>query len=140
VGNVDLIRHVYDRFMQGDAQNLLAAFDDDIEFRLSENHPYQPSGQPWIGKDAITRHFLMRAGGEWENWRIAILHIVEAGNTVVVEGRYTGFYKPTGKRMDTQVCHVWTVTNGKVKSFHQYVDTAALHEVMDVVAVGHTRN
>jgi uncharacterized protein len=139
VSNVDLIRHVYDRFTQGDAQSLLAAFDDDIEFRLSENHPYQPSGQPWTGKDAITRHFLMRAGGEWENWRIGIRHIVEAADAVVVEGRYTGVYKPTGKRMDAQVCHVWKIKNGKVKSFHQYVDTAALHDVMDAVMAGQRR-
>ena len=139
MSNVNLIRHVYDWFMQGDAQSLLAAFDDEIEFRLSENHPYQPSGQAWIGKDAVTRHFLMRAGGEWENWRIAIRDIVDAADAVVVEGRYTGVYKPTGKRMDTQVCHVWKIKNGKVKSFHQYVDTAALHDLMDAAMAGHSR-
>jgi ketosteroid isomerase-like protein len=139
MSNADLIKHVYDKFMQGDAQSVLAAFDDDIEFRLSESHPYQSSGQAWKGKDAVMRHFFMRAGAEWDNWRIGIRDIVEAADAVVVEGRYTGVYKPTGKRMDAEVCHVWKIKNGKVKSFHQYVDTAALHEVMDAVAVGHGR-
>jgi hypothetical protein len=73
--------------MQGDAKNLLAAFDDDIEFRLSENHPYQPSGQPWIGKDAITRHFLMgelayrhspyRRGGQHGGRRRAVHRLLQ---------------------------------------------------------------
>ena len=139
MSNADLIKHVYDKFMQGDAQSVLAAFDDDIEFRLSERHPYRSSGQAWKGKDAVMRHFFMRAGAEWDNWRIGIRDIVEAADAVVVEGRYTGMYKPTGKRMDAEVCHVWKIQNGKVKSFHQYVDTAALHEVMDAVAVGHGR-
>ena len=139
MSNADLIKHVYDKFMQGDAQSVLAAFDDDIEFRLSESHPYQPSGQAWKGKDAVMRHFFMRAGAEWDNWRIGIRDIVEAADAVVVEGRYTGMYKPTGKRMDAQVCHVWKVRNGKVKSFHQYVDTAALHDVMDAAMAGQSR-
>jgi ketosteroid isomerase-like protein len=137
VTNADLIKYVYEKFTQGDAQSLLAVFDDDMEFRLSENHPYQPSGRPWVGKDAIMRNFFMRAGAEWNNWRIDVRDIVETPDTVVVEGRYLGTYKPTGKRMDAQVCHVWKVKDGTVKSFHQYVDTAALHEVMDAVGVGH---
>jgi ketosteroid isomerase-like protein len=44
--------------------------------------------------------------------------------------KYTGTYKPTGKSMDTQVCHVWDVKNGKVTRFQQYVDTAKLQDVM----------
>jgi ketosteroid isomerase-like protein len=139
MSNADLIKHVYDKFMQGDAQSVLAAFDDDIEFRLSESHPYRSSGQAWKGKDAVMRHFFMRAGAEWDNWRIGIRDIVEAADAVVVEGRYTGVYKPTGKRMDAEVCHVWRIKNGKVKSFHQYVDTAALHDVMDAAMAGRSR-
>ena len=40
-------------------------------------------------------------------------------------------YKPTGRHMDVQVCHVWRFRGGKVASFHQYVDTARLQGVMD---------
>jgi uncharacterized protein len=139
VTNADLIKYVYEKFTQGDAQSLLAVFDDDMEFRLSENHPYQPSGRPWVGKDAIVRNFFMRAGAEWNNWRIDVRDIVETADTVVVEGRYLGTYKPTGKRMDAQVCHVWKIKDGTVKSFHQYVDTAALHEIMDAAMAGQRR-
>jgi hypothetical protein len=53
-----------------------------------------------------------------------------ANGSVIVEGRYTGTYKPTGKSMDVQVCHIWDVKNGKLTKFQQYVDTAKLHEAM----------
>jgi uncharacterized protein len=49
-----------------------------------------------------------------------------------VEGRYTGKYKPTAKTMDTQVCHVFDIRDGKVTRFQQYVDTAKLQNVMRV--------
>src|SRR5262249_50937678 len=49
---------------------------------------------------------------------------------VVVECRYTGVYKPTGRALDIQVCHIWKLTGSRVVSFHQYIDTARLQAVM----------
>jgi uncharacterized protein len=49
---------------------------------------------------------------------------------VVVECRYQGLYKPTGKSMDIQACHIWEVADGKLKGFRQYIDTARLQEIM----------
>lgn len=54
----------------------------------------------------------------------------DAGDSVIVECRYTGRVKATGKIMDTQVCHVWDVKDGKLTRFQQYVDTAKLRDVM----------
>jgi ketosteroid isomerase-like protein len=39
-------------------------------------------------------------------------------------------YKSTGKQIDAQVCHIWTVKDGKVTKFQQFVDTAQLQDVM----------
>ena len=36
----------------------------------------------------------------------------------------------TGRSLDAQACHVWTLSNGKVTRFQQYVDTAQLFDVM----------
>lgn len=49
-----------------------------------------------------------------------------------MEGRYTGTFKPSGKRLDAQVCHVLGFRDGKLKSFQQYVDTGQLQAVMSV--------
>jgi len=49
---------------------------------------------------------------------------------VVVEGRYTGTFKTTGKTLDAQVCHVFKIRDGKFTSFQQFVDTAQLQDVM----------
>jgi hypothetical protein len=40
-----------------------------------------------------------------------------------MEGRYTGKYKKTGKAIDAQVAHVWTLKDGKITNFQQYTDT-----------------
>jgi uncharacterized protein len=127
---IDVVRKIYRDFAAGDAAAILAVFADDIEFRLAEHHPYRGSAGAWRGKDAIAKSFFAVAGPEWDDWTIGVEQTVEAPDAVVVEGRYAGLYKPTGRRMDIQVCHVWRFRDDRVASFHQYVDTAALRRVM----------
>jgi ketosteroid isomerase-like protein len=128
--HADTVRKIYRDFAAGDATAILDVFADDVEFRLAEHHPYRGSKGAWRGKQAIAREFFAVAGPEWDGWTIGIEQTVEAGDAVVVEGRYTGLYKPTGRHMDVQVCHVWRFRGDRVASFHQYVDTAALRHVM----------
>ncbi len=82
------------------------------------------------GPDAVLNNLFMRLGAEWDAFTVHPRSLHGAGDSVIVEGRYTGTYKPTGKSMDTQVCHVWDVKDGKVTRFQQYVDTSKLQEVM----------
>jgi len=128
--HVDTVRKIYRDFAAGDAAAILATFADDVEFRLAEGHPYRGSGGAWTGKEAIATHFFAVAGPEWEGWTIGVEKTIETADAVVVEGRYTGLYKPTRRQMDVQVCHVWRFRGGKVASFHQYLDTARLQDVM----------
>ena len=128
--NAAVVMAAYDDFGKGHVESLLARFADDVEFRLAEGHPYQPSGEPWIGKTALVEHFFKKAGPEWESWTVDAHDVHELGDTVVVEARYRGVYKPTGRRMDLQVCHVWKLRDGLVRSFHQYLDTGALQQLM----------
>ena len=71
----------------------------------------------------------MRLATEWEGFTVHPGEFHDAGSVVVVEARYTGTYKQTGKKLDAQVCHVWKIRDGKVTSFQQYVDTAQLQDV-----------
>jgi uncharacterized protein len=109
---------------------VLGAFDPKIEWREAERNPYSPSGEAWIGPDAVLKNLLMRLAAEWERFTVTPKKFHDAGDTVVVEGRYTGTFKGTGKALDAQVCHVWGIRGGKIASFQQFVDTAQLHEVM----------
>jgi len=130
MSQLDTVRKIYRDFAAGDAAAILAVFADDVEFRLAEGHPYRGSAGAWRGKDAIAESFFAVAGPEWDGWSIGIESTVEAADAVVVEGRYTGLYKPTKRRLDVQVCHVWRFRGPRVASFHQYVDTARLRHVM----------
>jgi ketosteroid isomerase-like protein len=102
----------------------------DIHWYQAESSPYRPSGEAWVGPDAVLNNLFMRLGAEWDGFTVHPKSFHNAGDSVIVEARYSGTFKPTGKSMDTQVCHVWDVKDGKVTRFQQYVDTAKLQDVM----------
>src|SRR5262245_36915457 len=60
--HVETIKQIYEWFGRGDAEHILAEFAPDVEFRLAEGHPYQPSGAPWIGQEQVVQNFFMKAG------------------------------------------------------------------------------
>ena len=68
----------------------------------------------------------MRLGSEWEGFTVTVRTLYDAGEHVVMEG----LYKPSGKSVDAQVCHVLPFRGGKLLSFQQYVDTGQLQTVM----------
>lgn len=130
MSNVKIMQELYSAFGRGDIASVLGGMDADIEWREAENNPYQPSGAPWIGPDAIVNNLFAKLGTEWDGFTVNPKQFHDAGDTVVVEARYTGTYKATGRALDAQVTHVWSLRDGKVTSFQQYVDTAQLQDVM----------
>jgi uncharacterized protein len=128
--NVAVLKSLYDAFGRGDIPSVMNAMSPDIRWYSAEGNPYNPTGEPWVGPQAILENLFMRLGAEWDGFAVQTTAFYGAGSSVVVEGRYRGTYKPTGKSLDAQVCHVWDVKDGKVSRFQQYVDTAQLQEVI----------
>jgi len=48
---------------------------------------------------------------------------IDGGASIVVEGRYTGIFKATGKAINAQFVHVWTLADGSITRFQQHTDT-----------------
>ncbi len=130
MSNVRLVQDLYDAFGRGDIATVLGLFDTNIEWREAEGNPYELSGKAWVGSDAIMQNLFMKIGTEWDGFTVHPKDFHDAGDTVVVEGRYTGTHKATGKGLDAQVCHVFKIRHGKLTSFQQFVDTAQLQDVM----------
>jgi ketosteroid isomerase-like protein len=130
VGNVQILKDVYEAAANDDVDSVLAAFASDIEWHEADGHPYQPDGEPWVGVDAVRENLFDNLESEWDGFTVSPHEFHDAGDTVVVECRYTGVHNTTGKRLDAQACHVWRLRDGKVTGFQQYVDTAHLFDVM----------
>ena len=127
--NVNLLRRSYDAFARGDIASVLEFMTDDIQFVVAENTPYY-RGAPYVGKHEVGEKVFGRAGAEWDGYRIDAEKFHDAGDVIVMQGRYRGTYKATGRTIGAQVAHIWTLRDGKLAKLEQYVDTAAMRDVV----------
>lgn len=130
MSGVKVISDLYEAFGRGDVPAVLGGMDPEIHWHEAEGNPYMPSGEAFVGPNAILENLFMKLGEDWDDFTVHPETYHDAGDVVVVEGRYTGTHSGTGRALDSQVCHIWTLKNGKVSKFQQYVDTARLQYAM----------
>ena len=130
--NVSLMKGLYEAFGRGDIPTVLGSMSPDIRWYSAEGSPYMPSGEAWVGPDAVLNNLFMKLGGEWDRFTVNPKTFYGAGDSVIVEVRYSGTFKATGKRIDAQACHIWDVKDGAVTRFQQYIDTGQMQDAMGV--------
>lgn len=121
--NVNVIRGMYDAFARGDVPTIVAALDPQVEWWEAENFIYADKN-PYVGPDAVLQGVFMRIGQEWEGFAVSPKEVLDAVETVIGHGYYSGTYKKNGQRVRAQFAHFFTFRDGKVMKFQQYTDTA----------------
>jgi ketosteroid isomerase-like protein len=60
-----------------------------------------------------------RCIGEWEGFTANMTMLYDAGENMIATGRYAGKNNLTGKNMNPQAVHIWTLNNGEIVKFQQ---------------------
>ncbi|MBV9931603.1 MAG: nuclear transport factor 2 family protein [Alphaproteobacteria bacterium] len=131
--NVAVVRGLYEAFARGDIPAVLGAMSPDIVWNEAENFIYA-DGNPYKGPQAVLGGVFARLGGEWDDFAAKPDEYLDAGDTVVVLGRYGGTFKATGRSLDAWMAHVWRIADGRAVEFRQLVDTLAAARVTGVGA------
>ena len=127
--NVDIVQGMYNAFASGDIPTILGALDPQVEWWEAENFIYD-DGNPYVGPEAVLQGVFMRIGTEWEGFAVTPKEVLDAGDTAIGHGYYSGTYKRTGKHAKAQFAHFFTFRDGKVVRFQQYTDTAQFKQVI----------
>jgi hypothetical protein len=123
--NVAVIAAIYEAFAKGEVEGVLGRMSPDIVWYEAENFPYA-DGNPYNGPSAVAAGVFARCVGEWKGFSVMMDDLIDGGDRVVALGRYGGECKTTGHSMNPQAAHIWTLRDGKVVAFQQYVDTLAV--------------
>jgi len=121
--NANTVRGMYEAFGRGDIPSVLAALDPEVEWREAENFIYA-EGNPYVGPEAVLEGVFMRLGSEWDGFTVSPKEVLDAGDTVIGHGYYSGTYRKSGKHVRAQFAHFFSFRDGKVIKFQQYTDTA----------------
>ena len=103
--------------------------DPEIVWYEAENFPYSDRN-PYVGPAAVAEGVFQRLATEWDGFQAIPDEFLDAGDTIVVTGRYRATCKATGIALDAQFAHLWRLRDGKVTGFQQYTDTAQANRVI----------
>jgi len=127
LSNLNSVKEVYDGFAKGDMPRVLGFLSPDIAWTEAEGFPYSGT---YHGPNGVLSGVFMRLGTEWDGFAAVPDEFIDAGDTVVALGKYSGKYKATGKSFQANFAHVWRIKDGKAITFTQYVDTLLVHRAL----------
>lgn len=124
--NVLAVRGLYEAFARGDLDSFQRGVSRDILWNEAENSLYS-AGNPYRSFAEIHDGIFAPTERDYENFRVEVAQLLDAGDYVIGTGRYRGTNRQTGKDLSAQFCHVLHLdSNGKLDRVQEYVDT--LHE------------
>ena len=122
--NVAIVRNGYEAFGRGDLDALIDTMDANVEWTSPG-----PSDLATAGKrqgHQQVKQFFATVNELYDFQRFEPHTFVADGDTVVVLGEDTVTLKATGKTVSESWAHVFTIRNGKIARFQEYIDTAAV--------------
>lgn len=126
--HVELIRSTYEGDAEANGHKLRAALAPDAVWIEAAGFPYAGT---YIGPEAIFAGVHQRLGQEWENYRALPHDYYDAGEHIIVTGTYRGRYRLTGRSFEAEFAHIYTVRNGKIVRFEQYVDSRKVWQAIE---------
>ena len=121
--NHPLIQDIYEAFGRGDSAFIAAHVQPDARWDFNVTRSDVPWHVPVTGPAEVPR-FL---GALMDNVTLEAFEprqFIVAGDEVVVHVRLAYTIKRTGKRVDEEQLHWWTVRGGKVSRLRHFEDTA----------------
>jgi ketosteroid isomerase-like protein len=116
--DVTVLRDAYGAFARQDIPGVMAAFDENIEWRTPDSLPF---GGTYHGHDGVGG-FFGQLGTYWHELSVEPEEFIDGGDTIVVVARVRG--TAAGGALDQQHVHIWRMRGGKAASCTEYSDTA----------------
>jgi ketosteroid isomerase-like protein len=120
--NIEVVRRGYEHFAaHGDV--LVEIAGPDFVWDMSHFGGW-PEQQTYEGVEG-TRAFLQAWSDTWDDWRLEVASMHEAGDKVVAIVHQSGRSKTTGLQVEMKFAQVWTVRDGVETRMDMYQDLSA---------------
>ncbi|NET34557.1 MAG: nuclear transport factor 2 family protein [Cyanothece sp. SIO1E1] len=127
MNNIEVIQELYRAFRERDYEAFLRLSTEDLEWIQNEGFP---GGATRKGASAVIEGVFKANDDTWESFAYQIEEFLDAGNSVIVIGRYAGRNLASGKPMSAAATHVYDLRDGKVCRFRMFADTKIIWDAM----------
>jgi len=124
--NTKIVQDAYAAFSRGDIQGVLDTLSDDIDWKpVTGAASYVPMAGERRDKKGVA-DFFKKVGENIKFSQFEPREFISQGDIVVTLGHYKGT-TPGGRTFDSDFVMVFTVKNGKVQRFQEFLDVAQLN-------------
>jgi len=117
------IEKLYASLNERDYEAVMSHLADDIVWIVADNSPLADQS-PYCGMAAVRSGIFQRLTAGFDKLIIVTDEIFECGGgRVVALGYYYGKFSGRAEEFKAQVAHIWTVREGRMVKFQQYLDT-----------------
>jgi uncharacterized protein len=127
MNNIEVIQELYRAFREKDYDAFLRISTDDLEWIQNKGFP---GGATYKGASEVIEAVFKANHNNWEGFAYNIEQFLNASNSVIVIGSYTGSNRISGKSMSAAAAHVYDLRDGKVCRFRMFADTKTIWDTM----------
>ena len=124
---IHVVQELYRVALAGQEETITQLVIPDMVWEILESFPH---GGIYTGIPAIFGQFLPKLQADFHDWHAQPDELIDAGDTIVALGHYSGTLKTTGVHIVAPFCHIWTLKNGKIARLRQFADTAKFAPAM----------
>jgi ketosteroid isomerase-like protein len=124
--NKSIVNKAYSNFKNGNINGILDLLADDVSWTLPEMEGVPFAGSR-TGRDSVGEFFQSVVSTQ-ESLTFEPRELIAEGDTVVALGSYQWRVKSNSREFGGDFAHVFTIRDGKVVAFHEYMDTAACRD------------
>ena len=128
MNNIEVIQELYRVFRKQDYNAFRRITTDDLEWIQNEGFP---GGATRKGASEVIEGVFKANDNNWESFAFNIEEFLDAGNSVIVIGRYAGYNRTSGKPMSAAATHIYDLRDRKVSRFRMFADTKIIWDAAD---------
>lgn len=124
---LQVVRATYEAFGRGDIPTVLSHWHPAISWTEPPGSPY---AGVYTGPQAVVDGVFADLTVTWTGFAVTPDEFLDAGDTVVVLGHFTGAHTATGKSFRVRFAHIVRVRDGLVTAFESVADTKLFADAM----------
>lgn len=124
--NVQLVMRCFELFSRGEMEAMLQWIDPAIE---TIEGVELPGATRYVGHAGLAMAYEHWAS-QWDDFRMDVEDMIDAGNEVVMVTRHHGRGRASGAAVQAVVAYVWTLDDGKVVRFRIFSTKAQALEAV----------
>lgn len=125
--NIQIIQNYYEFLKKNELDSIRTIFHQNIKWNQMKG---LPNSANYVGADEIFKNVFVEFSSKWTDWKVDVNEFIETGEDILAVGIYKGTFTNSGKHLEAEFIHRYTLNNGIITHFKEYTDTGLFFAAM----------